>query len=80
MAIAEIRGMGSTMPAKHHIMRGGGRIYVRRINSNGGDIAPTITCTISKGVQRQLDNGGGYVLDYFVVHHDRADEGGIDGL
>lgn len=54
--------------------------YVRRVNSNGEDIAPTITCTISNGVQRQLDYGGGYVLDYFKVRHDRADEVGTDGL
>lgn len=40
------------------------RKYVRRLNSNGEDVAPTICSTIYKGVQRQLDNGGGYVLDY----------------
>lgn len=47
------------------------KVYTRRVNSNGGDVAPTITCTISKGMQRQLDNGGGYVLDYFVVRKRR---------
>lgn len=70
--------MGSTATANRHVIGGG--IYVRRCNSNGEDIAPTITCTISKGVQRQLDNGGGYILDYFVVRHDGADEVGTDGL
>lgn len=47
------------------------KVYTRRVNSNGDDVSPTITCTISKGVQRQLDNGGGYVLDYFIVRKRR---------
>ena len=39
--------------------------YTRRLNSNGGDVAPAICATICKGVQRQLDNAGGYVLDFY---------------
>lgn len=39
--------------------------YTRRLNSNGGDIAPSICATICKGVQRQLDNAGSYVLDFY---------------
>ena len=42
------------------------RKYTRRVNSNGEDVMPTICSTFYKGVQRQLDNGGGYVLDYFI--------------
>lgn len=57
-----------------------GRVYARRCNSNGEDFAPTITCTIAKGVQRQLDYGGGYVLDYFTAPLDRADGEGFNGL
>ena len=40
------------------------RQYVRRVNSNGEDVSPTICSTICKGVQRQLDNSGGYVLEF----------------
>ena len=39
--------------------------YTRRLNSNGGDVAPAICATICKGVQRQLDNSGSYVLDFY---------------
>jgi len=39
--------------------------YTRRLNSNGGDVAPTICTTICKGTQRQLDNAGCYVLDFY---------------
>lgn len=39
--------------------------YTRRLNSNGGDVAPAICATICKGVQRQLDNAGSYVLDFY---------------
>lgn len=41
------------------------RTYTRRLNSNGGDVAPAICATICKGVQRQLDNSGSYVLEFF---------------
>lgn len=40
------------------------RYYIRRVNSNGEDVAPTICTTICKGTQRQLDNSGAYVMDY----------------
>ena len=40
--------------------------YTRRLNSNGGDVAPAICATICKGVQRQLDNAGSYVLDFYM--------------
>ena len=42
------------------------RKYTRRVNSNGEDVMPTICSPFYKGGQRQLDNGGGYVLDYFL--------------
>lgn len=41
------------------------RVYTRRTNSNGENVAPTICATFAKLVQRQLDNAGGYVLDRF---------------
>ena len=44
------------------------RQYTRRLNSNGGDVAPAICATICKGVQRQLDNSGSYVLDFYRVN------------
>lgn len=39
--------------------------YTRRLNSNGGEVAPAICATICKGVQRQLDNAGSYILDFY---------------
>lgn len=53
------------------------KVYLRRVNSNGDDVSPTITCTISKGVQRQLDNGGGYVLDYYIVRKRRKENNAV---
>lgn len=53
------------------------KVYTRRVNSNGDDVSPTITCTISKGVQRQLDNGGGYVLDYYIVRKRRKENNAV---
>ena len=44
------------------------RKYAKRVNSNGEDVSPTICSTICKGVQRQLDNSGAYVLDYIRKH------------
>ena len=44
---------------------GATKLYTRRLNSNGGDVAPAICATICKGVQRQLDNTGSYVLDFY---------------
>ena len=44
---------------------GSSRAFTRRLNSNGGDVAPAICATICKGVQRQLDNSGSYVLEFF---------------
>jgi len=68
------------MPNNIQMLQDTERVYTRRVNSNGDDVAPTITCTISKGVQRQLDNGGGYVLDYFVIRRKRrsAESSGAD--
>lgn len=48
--------------------------YTRRTNSNGEDVAPTLTASISKGVQNQLDFGGGYVIDYFRAINDVSSE------
>lgn len=40
------------------------RIYIRRVNSNGEDVYPTVCATQYKLPQRQGDNSGAYVLDY----------------
>lgn len=38
-------------------------VFVRLCNSNCEDVAPTLSVNgVSKGTQRQLDNGGGYTL------------------
>lgn len=42
--------------------------YTRRTNSNGEDVAPTLTASIAKGVQNQLDFGGGYVIEHYKKH------------
>ena len=41
------------------------RVYTRRVNSNGEDVSPSVCACYYKAPQRQADNGGGYVLDYF---------------
>ena len=41
------------------------RRYTRRCNSNGEDVAPSVCACYYKAPQRQADNSGGYVLDYF---------------
>lgn len=38
--------------------------YIRRVNSNGEDVYPTVCATHYKLPQRQGDNSGAYVLDY----------------
>lgn len=38
--------------------------YARRVNSNGEDVYPTVCATQYKGVQRQIDVGGYYILEY----------------
>lgn len=38
--------------------------YTRRVTSNGEEVYPTVCATHYKGVQQQMDVGGGYVLDY----------------
>ena len=39
--------------------------YTRRINSNGENVAPSVCACYYKAPQRQADNSGGYVLDFF---------------
>lgn len=41
------------------------RVYTRRVNSNGEDVAPSVCACYYKAPQRQADNSGGYVLDFF---------------
>lgn len=43
------------------------RKYTKRCNSNGEDVFPTVCCGICKGTQRQLDNSGSYIPDYYVL-------------
>lgn len=38
--------------------------YIRRCNSNGEDVSPSVCACYYKVPQRQADNSGGYVLDY----------------
>ena len=42
------------------------RKYIKRCTSNGEDVFPTLCCGIARGTQRQLDNSGSYILDYFT--------------
>lgn len=44
----------------------------RSVNSNGGDVYPTVCSTQSKGVQNQMDNGGYYILSFFKRKNDRG--------
>lgn len=37
---------------------------LRRVNSNGEDVYPTVCATQYKGVQAQMDAGGYYILDF----------------
>ena len=41
------------------------RRYTRRCNSNGEDVAPSVCACYYKAPQRQADNSGGYILDFF---------------
>ena len=41
------------------------RTYLRRVNSKGEEVMPTITATQAKGIQAQMDFGGGYVIEVF---------------
>lgn len=36
-----------------------GRVIIRKSNSNGEDVSPTVDCCIRKGCSSQLDRGGG---------------------
>lgn len=42
-----------------------GKIYTRRVNSNGEDVYPTVCATQYKMPQQQGDLSGAYILDYF---------------
>lgn len=44
----------------------------RSVNSNGGDVYPTVCSTQSKGVQNQMDNGGYYILSFFKKKNNRG--------
>ena len=35
------------------------------MNSKGEEVMPTITATQAKGIQAQMDFGGGYVIELF---------------
>lgn len=41
------------------------REYTRRVNSNGEEVSPSVCASYFKAPQRQADNSGGYVLDFF---------------
>ena len=41
------------------------RIYTKRINSNGGEVYPTVCATQYKLPQQQADLQGQYILDYY---------------
>lgn len=41
------------------------RVYTRRVNSNGEDVSPSVCACYYKAPQRQADNSGGYVLDFY---------------
>lgn len=46
----------------------GRKVFIRRVNSNGEDVAPSVCASYYKAPQRQADNSGGYVLDYYYVN------------
>lgn len=48
--------------------------YLKRVNSNGENVAPTICSTIAKLPQQQAAYGGGYVLEYFKKDTTKAKE------
>lgn len=54
-------GGGDELQGTSNAAEGANR-RVRRTNSNGEDIYPTVDCCIRKGCSSQLDRGGGYVL------------------
>ena len=55
-----------SMPATAY-GKGNRLLYIKRCTSNGEDVFPTLCCGIARGTQRQLDNSGSYILDYYVL-------------
>ena len=48
------------------------RRYIKRVNSNGEDVSPSVCACYYKVPQRQADNSGGYVLDFFKAVRDKT--------
>ena len=50
--------VNGTCPGQH------GAIIQRVTNSNGGDVAPTLTASIRSHTEQQMERGGGYVIEH----------------